>query len=206
MLLYYITDTKQLRGDLLAAIDRALRAGVGWVQIREKDLSARELFELTSAVMKLVGGAPSKIFVNTRADVALAAGADGVHLPAGSIPAAEIRKVSPPGFVVGVSCHNSSEVRRAASEGADFVVFGPVFETPSKRAYGPPQGLKKLKQACAAAPIPVLALGGVGLGNAGECVAAGAAGVAGISLFQQAEDLAGVVATLRKLSPHRAKG
>jgi thiamine-phosphate pyrophosphorylase len=205
MLLYYITDGRQLRGDLLAAIHRALRAGVDWVQIREKDLSARKLFELTSAVMKLAPDAPPKIFVNTRADVALAAGAHGVHLPSGSVSAAEIRKLSSPGFVVGVSCHHTDEVRRAASEGADFVVFGPVFETPSKQAYGPPKGLKKLEEACGAADIPVLALGGVGLGNAADCLAAGAAGIAGISLFQQAEDLAGVAAALRKLPPHAAK-
>jgi thiamine-phosphate pyrophosphorylase len=205
MLLYYITDGRQLRGDLLAAIDRALRAGVDWIQIREKDLSAQELFELTSDVMKMTCDGPSKVFVNTRADVALAAGAHGVHLPAGSVPAAEIRKLSPPGFVVGVSCHDTGEVRRAASEGADFVVFGPVFETPSKQTYGPPKGLKRLEEACGAAPIPVLALGGVGLSNAAECLAAGAAGIAGISLFQQAEDLVGVAAALRKLPSHPAK-
>lgn len=197
--LYYITDGKQLRGDLLAVVDRALRAGVDLVQIREKDLSAGELFDLTRAVMKLARPAAAKILVNTRADVALAAGAHGVHLPAGSMSPAEIRKISPPGFVVGVSCHAPGEVRRAASEGADFVVFGPVFETPSKHVYGPPQGLKRLEEACRAANIPVFALGGAGAHNAPECLGAGAAGIAGISLFQQAEDLAAVAAALRTL-------
>jgi thiamine-phosphate pyrophosphorylase len=206
MRLYYITDSRQLRGDLLAVIDRALRAGVDLVQIREKELSARELFELTRTVMELAPGSASKILVNARADVALAAGAHGVHLPAGSISTAEIRKVSPPGFVVGVSCHDRAEVRRAASDGADFVVFGPVFETSSKQAYGPPQGLKKLEETCRAAAIPVLALGGVSVGNAAQCLAAGAAGLAGISLFQQAEDLAAVAAALRTISGRSTSG
>ena len=197
MRLCYITDGKQLQGDLLALIGRALRAGVDLVQIREKDLTAGELFELTRAVMGLALGTRAKILVNTRADVALAAGADGVHLPAGSLSPAEIRTISPPGFVVGVSCHHRAEVLRAASESADFVVFGPVFETPSKLSHGPPQGIEGLREACGAGRIPVLALGGVGLRNAAECLAAGAAGIAGISLFQQAEDLAAVAASLR---------
>jgi len=197
MRLYYITDRKQAPGDLLAVVGRALRAGVDLVQIREKDLDARALLDLTRAVLHLAAATSAKILVNTRADVALAAGAHGVHLPAGSVAPAEIRKISPTGFVVGVSCHDPGEVRRAALEGADLVVFGPVFETPSKLAYGPPQGLKKLRQACRAANIPVFALGGVGLHNAVECLAAGAAGIAGISLFQQAGDLAGVAAALR---------
>jgi thiamine-phosphate pyrophosphorylase len=204
MYLYYITDSKQLRGDLLAAVDRALRAGVDLLQIREKDLAARELFELTRAVMELAHGTPSKILVNSRFDVALAAGAHGVHLPAGSISPIEIRRVSPPGFLVGVSCHREDEVRQAASEGADFAVFGPVFETPSKQAYGLPQGLKRLQETCRAADIPVLALGGINLANAADCLAAGAAGIAGISLFQQAENLAESAAALRRLSQRPA--
>jgi thiamine-phosphate pyrophosphorylase len=201
MCLCYITDGKQLGGQLLAVIERALLAGVDLVQIREKELSARELFELTRAAVGLVRGRDTraKILVNARADVALAAGAHGVHLPAGSVSPAEIRRVSPPGFVVGVSCHHPHEVGRAAKEGADFVVFGPVFETASKRVYGPPQGLQRLREACATAGIPVLALGGVGPGNAAQCLAAGAVGLAGISLFQQAKDLAATIATLRAL-------
>lgn len=206
MLLYYITDGKQLRGDLLGVVGRALRAGVDLVQIREKGLSARELFGLTRAVMELARTTLAKVLVNSRADVALAAGAHGVHLPSGSVSPTEIRKISPPGFEVGVSCHDPGEVRRAASEGADFVVFGPVFETPSKYAYGPPQGLQSLRDACRSADIPVLALGGVGVGNAAECLAAGAAGIAGISLFQQAVDLAAVAAALRTLPNRTAMG
>lgn len=198
MRLYYITDRKQLRDDeLLAVIGRALSAGVDLVQIREKDLTAHELFELTKAAMRLPNPESAKILVNARADVALAAGAHGVHLPAHSMPVAEIRRVSPPRFLVAVSCHSVGEVRAAASEAADFAVFGPVFETASKASYGPPQGLDKLAQACRAVPIPVLALGGLGLANAADCLAAGAAGIAGISVFQRGGDLDAVTAALR---------
>jgi thiamine-phosphate pyrophosphorylase len=205
MRLYYITDGKQLRDDPLGVIASALRAGVDLVQIREKHLSPKELLDLARAAAQLARGTQTRILVSTRLDVALAAGAHGVHLPAGSVSPAEIRRISPPGFVVGVSCHDPREVRQAASEGADFAVFGPVFDTPSKRAYGPPQGLKRLQKACQQAGLPVLALGGVEVGNAAKCIAAGAAGIAGISLFQQAADLAVVVAALRALPEPPAK-
>ena len=198
MSLYYITERRQLLGDLQTVIGRAIRAGVELVQIREKDLSARELLELTRAAVVLARESPARILVNTRADIAVAAGAHGVHLPAGSVSPADIRAVLPPGLLVGVSCHNVEEVRRAASEGADLAVFGPVFETASKAAYGPPQGLGRLREACRATTIPIYALGGVSLANMGECFAAGAAGIAGISLFQQAEDMEAIAAAVRK--------
>jgi thiamine-phosphate pyrophosphorylase len=198
MNLYYITDRKQLRDeDLLTVIGRALSAGVDLVQIREKDLTGRELFDLTRAVMQLPNPKSARILVNARTDVALASGAHGVHLPGDSMSAAEIRKISPAGFLVAVSCHSVDEVRAAASEGADFAVFGPVFETASKTSYGPPQGLEQLERACRAVQIPVLALGGVGLQTAAECLAAGAAGIAGISLFQRNGALAELIAGLR---------
>lgn len=199
MRLYYITDGRELDGDLLDVISRAVEAGVDWVQIREKHLSTRRLFELTQAAVALAHGTGTKILVNTRAEVALAAGASGVHLPAGSISPAEIRSIAPPGFLVGVSCHDTAEVSRAATEGADFAAFGPVFETASKRMYGPPRGLDALREVCADAGLPVLALGGIALKNAAACVAAGAAGIAAISLFQKAGDLAAVAASLRSI-------
>ena len=171
---------------MLDAIARNLAAGVTWIQIREKDLSARELFELVEAALKLPNPHDSKIIVNTRADVALAAGAagaGGVHLPSGSPPARFWRR---PGFLVGVSCHSVEDVRQAEAEGADYALFGPVFPPLSKSAALEPRGREGLANAAAAVRIPVLALGGVTRENSAACVSAGSAGVAGISMFQDA--------------------
>jgi thiamine-phosphate pyrophosphorylase len=178
----YITDRQTLTAEtLLDAIARNMAAGVTWIQIREKDLSARKLFELVEAAIKLPNPRGSKIIVNTRADVAIAAGAAGVHLPSGSPPARLWRR---PGFLVGVSCHSVEEVQAAENEGADYTVFGPVFAPRSKSARAEPRGLEDLRRAGAAVRIPVLALGGVTRENSAACVSAGAAGVAAISMFQ----------------------
>ena len=166
----------------LDVVARNLAAGVEWIQIRDKDLSARALFELVTAAMKLPNPHGSKIIVNTRADVAIAAGAAGVHLPSGS-PAARFWRQ--PGFMIGVSCHNLEELRRAEAEGADYAVFGPVFTPLSKSSVLEPRGLEGLAQAADAVRIPVLALGGVTPENTAACIAAGAAGIAGISLFEK---------------------
>jgi thiamine-phosphate pyrophosphorylase len=179
----YITNSQTLGArSLLDAIGRNLAAGVTWIQIREKDLSARALFELVDAAIKLPGPHASKIIVNTRADVAIAAGAAGVHLPSGSPPAQVWRR---PGFLVGVSCHSVDDVRVAENEGADYALFGPVFPPLSKPAGLEPHGLEGLARAAAAVRIPVLALGGVTIENSAACISAGAAGIAGISLFQE---------------------
>lgn len=182
----YITGRRSLPPGvaLIDNLARSLIAGIEWIQIREKDLSARDLFDLTAQVLDLPNPYKSKILVNTRVDVALAAGAAGAHLPAGS-PAPHIwRGITPPGFLLGVSCHTLDEVRSAQDQGADYAVFGPVFAPGSKTTGLEPRGLEGLAQAARAVRIPVLALGGISATNAEDCLQAGAAGVAAISLYQ----------------------
>lgn len=175
---YYITDRKTLGGfrPLFEVIRDQMHLGVDLIQIREKDISARELFEFTLAVLEIRNSEmhkplPTKILVNARADIAVAAGADGVHLPS------DAPEQTLPGLLVGRSCHTLDEIR---STTASFVTFGPVFETPGK---GEPVGLKALEAACRLGK-PVYALGGVNWDNAAECMQAGAEGIAGIRLFQ----------------------
>ena len=182
MIRYYITGRAILGGgtaELLDAIRSNDAAGVDYIQIREKDLTDGEVLELARQAVALCSR--SRVLVNGRADIALAAGAAGVHLPSHSIAPDRLRTILPAGFLVGVSCHTLEEV--ALAQSADFLVFSPVFDSPGK---GDPQGLAALAAAAAASGIPVLALGGVTAENARSCMEAGAAGVAGIRMFQPA--------------------
>ena len=178
---YYITDRKAVGGfrPLLEVIRDQMHLGVDLIQIREKDISARELFEFTLAVlevrdMEVRAPVPAKVLINSRADVAIAAGADGVHLPS------DAPREILPGLLTVRSCHTLEEIK---ATDAKLVTFGPIFESPGK---GPPVGLEELKAACRLGK-PVFALGGVNWDNAAECMHAGAEGIAGIRLFQDPE-------------------
>jgi thiamine-phosphate pyrophosphorylase len=220
MLLYYITDRTQFPGPpgeqqrhLVSTVVAAARAGVDLIQLREKDLPARELEMLTRELVQALKDFPhTRVLVNSRTDVAIAAGAHGVHLPANDLTASEARSIFNKAGVtqplIGVSCHVAGEVAKAESHGADFAVFGPVFEKEGKGVSA--ASLAALREACnrpaaAAARMPLLALGGVTLENASTCLACGADGIAAIRLFQ-ANEVALVVKELRKLPPPETSG
>ena len=199
--LCYITDRRQLRSvSLVAVIHETVRAGVDIVQVREKDLSSLELISLVEEALSAArepGMAGARVVVNDRVDVALAVGADGAHLATHSMPAQVVRRLVPRGFVIGASCHSLDEAIAAESGGADYLVLGPVFETPSKLAYGPPLGLEKLRNVTSRIRIPVLALGGITVDRVRPCVEAGASGIAGIRIFQDCESVQERVRELR---------
>lgn len=184
-----VTDRAQARGgDLLGAVGAALEGGIRAVQLREKDLPARELFRLAQRLRTLTERFGARLLVNDRADVAAAAGADGVHLGVRSIPPSDARRLLGREAIIGCSTHGERELREAVEGGADFVTFGPVFATPSKAPYGPPLGVETLSRACRVSTVPVFALGGVVPANASEAIAAGAFGVALISGVLAAAD------------------
>lgn len=181
-------------GRLLALVRAAVEARVTLVQLREKALTGRVLFELASAAAHIACGSATRVLVNDRADIARAAGCDGVHLTTSSLDTGVVRRAFGEGFLIGVSAHNVEEARAASAGGADFAVFGPVFDTPSKRAYGAPVGVEALKEAARElSPFPLVALGGVGVEQLEDVLRAGAAGVAGIRLFANGQNLARIV-------------
>jgi thiamine-phosphate pyrophosphorylase len=170
------------------SIRRAAAAGATWIQIREKDLDARSLVDLARFAVAETLAAGVRVYVNDRLDVALATGAAGVHLGEKSLPLGAViewrRSTGRSDFQVGVSCHSLESARAAEQGGADYIFFGPVYATPSKAAYGAPQGIERLREVCRSVEIPVLAIGGINLENAGACLEAGAAGIAAIRMFQ----------------------
>jgi thiamine-phosphate pyrophosphorylase len=211
-ILCYVTDRLSLdvaagqnrEAALTQRIGNALRAGVRWVQIREKDLPARKLVDITRAAVRACSDLAiqdeTRILVNDRCDVAWATGAAGVHLGEKALQVRIVvdarRSAGSANFLVGTSCHSLDGATRAAKEGADYVFFGPVFATPSKVPFGAPHGLAKLADVCRATSIPVIAIGGITIENARACHEAGAAGIAAIRLFQQKSDLPEIVAKL----------
>jgi len=217
-LLCYVTDRRSLPGvapeawfsALIQKIEQVASAGVDWVQIREKDLSARELAALTRRILWSTASSSKRrgvrILVNDRLDVALAEHAGGVHLGEKSLPVQEAKRLvqsrslqgSGSGdFLFGVSCHSLEAAQTAESSGADYVFFGPVFATPSKAAFGASQGLDRLAEVCRAVAIPVIAIGGITLENAACCQNSGAAGLAAIRLFQEVDHPASILESLR---------
>ncbi len=183
MIFYAISDRKQeTSGSLAAQLEKYIRLGVDWIQIREKDLPDGSLFEAAETALRITGGAGIKVLINGRADIASVCGAAGVHLPSDSPPIATVR-LSFPRLMVIKSCHKIEEIVKAEAEGAHCVTIGPVFATPSKEGILEPIGIDGLKKICSSCRLPVMALGGIGPGDIGAIRDAGAAGVAGIRLF-----------------------
>ncbi len=212
MLLCYITDRRRFTGNaedqkrrLLEKIAECAATGVNYVQLREKDLEARELLALARAAMlRIPRDANTRLLINSRIDVALAANAHGVHLPAHDLSASDARAIFGMAAnihaVIGVSTHTAKEVAYAEAHGADFAVFGPVFEKENRSVNN---GLESLKLACqrprVGTAMPLLALGGITVENADQCTQAGVAGVAGIRLFQEkpAKEIVGILSSGR---------
>jgi thiamine-phosphate pyrophosphorylase len=207
-LVCYVTDRRSLSAagteanaieGVVQSTQVALAARVDWVQLREKDLPAGQLLDLARRIVRfaeeqvLETERQSRIIINDRLDVALAARADGVHLGRESAPAHEVVRWcragnAPERFVIGVSCHSIDEAREAENAKTDYIFFGPVFQTPSKQPFGAPQGIERLAQVCRTVEVPVIAIGGVHQENAASCIRAGASGIAAIRMFQESPD------------------
>jgi len=196
--LYLITDRQRTKGrPLLDVVDAALQGGVDAVQLREKDLPGGALFALASRLRELTHRHGARLLINDRVDIALAVGADGVHLPVDSFRPKDARRLLGADALIGASTHSVEQARAAATDGADFVVFGPVFETPSKRAFGTPLGLASLAQVTQAVAVPTLAIGGLTAGRVPSVRDRGAFGVAVIAAIMAADDPRAAAAALR---------
>jgi thiamine-phosphate pyrophosphorylase len=187
--LYLITDRKQTKMPLPEAVKLALQGGVRAIQVREKDLPVRELLALSQELRTLTKEFKAKLFINDHVDVAVAVDADGVHLGHESMPTAAVRNIVGDKMMIGVSTHNIDEARAAEAEGADFVTFGPIYETPSKAHLGAPVGLEALRNVRRAVDIPIFGLGGIKGKNIGHVLWAGAYGIGMISAIFGADDI-----------------
>ena len=198
---------------LLKLIEAAVAAKIDLIQVREKHLSTNVLCELVACAAEITSSSATKLLVNDRADVAASAGADGVHLTTHSLPTSVVRQAFGSDLLIGVSAHSLDQAKAARDAQADFVVFGPVFQTPAKQKHGPPAGLAQLRQVCAKLNgFPVLAIGGVSESNFADCLGAGARGVAAIRMFGDAQRLGSIVVrideefdtSLRSKLPHES--
>ena len=199
MLCYAITDRKALHNkNVTAFVQKAIVAGIDYLQIREKDLNDKELYALVKECVSLAKDSKTKILVNDRLDIAIAAGADGVHLGGHSVTTEVVKSHAPENFIIGVSTHDRAEASKAESGGADFIAYGPVFTTPSKAGYGPPKGIANLESIIGMMNIPVFPLGGINENNLEALFALPIGGIASISLFQNAKNLARIVADIQK--------
>ncbi|MBI3921037.1 MAG: thiamine phosphate synthase [Armatimonadetes bacterium] len=200
--LYLVTDRRAcFPTPLSAALEEACAAGIRAVQLREKDLTPREVHELSLAIKPVLDRYGTSLLINDRSDLARTVRAAGVHLTSTSLSPAAARPCLLPDQIIGVSTHSVAEGVRAEQEGADFLCFGPVYDTPSKHAFGPPQGLENLRKLAEAVSLPVYAIGGVTPERTGECIESGAYGVAVIAAILGAKDIGGAVEDLLKVLP-----
>jgi thiamine-phosphate pyrophosphorylase len=198
--LYLVTDrhvssTRSL-GD---AVSEACRAGVRAVQLREKDLDAKSLYELGLELRRTAASHDARLLINDRVDIAMAVDADGIHCPEDGFPPVYARRVAGKPVVIGASTHSLERALEAEKAEADFITFGPVFETPSKTKYGPPQGLETLRQVASAVHIPVFAIGGITPERAKACIEHGARGIAVVSAVLASTDIARTVGEFAKI-------
>ena len=188
--LLLVTDRHQVRGRALSTVlQHAIEAGVQAIQLRERDLSTGELLSLAREIQNMTASSSVSLIINDRVDLAMALDLPGVHLRADSLSARAVRRMVGPAQLIGVSTHSAEDVRRAGRDGADYVVLGPIFDTPSKRSFGPPLGLDLLREACCHSPIPIFAIGGITCDRVREVRQAGAYGVAVMGALLTRDDI-----------------
>lgn len=188
--LILVTDRHHTQGrPLVPLLDRAVEAGLQAIQLRERDLPTTELLSLAQAIQDVNTPRSVPLLINDRVDLMLALNLDGVHLRSNSLPTHVVRELIGPRRLIGVSTHSAEDVQRANQNGADYVVFGPIFDTPSKRSFGPPLGLARLTEVCRRSSIPVFAIGGITCERVGDVRRAGAHGIAVIGALLTRDDI-----------------